>query len=896
MSLATPDESLELREARGVATRPRAAIPSRPTSPQCSVPIRVYLADPSATPQPITVGVPFPKGALQDSGHLRLLDEGGRSLPLQARVLARWPDDSARWILVDSILGPSGLGCRRWVLSESPPGHDGPCSPAIRVEAEGAGFVVDTGMATFTVGGQGMPLLRAVAEGREVIVPGSFRVVLTDTRGRSSTPSMTGIILEEAGPVRATLRLTGRFPGRDGCRLTARLSFVAGTGLVRLRLTVHNPKRARHPGGIWDLGDPGSVHFASLVLALQLPRHRSGRITWRSEPGDPWRSIDRGDLAIYQDSSGGENWLSRNHVNRHGLVPCRFRGYRVRAGGEEGAGLRANPTVHVEGPDGRVSVAVPEFWQQFPKAVEVRGSTVRIGLFPGQAGDPFELQGGERKRHEIWLDFGPAEGGQSLPLDWVHRPARAHVDPEWSSETGAIPYLTPAAAAFGGRLESLLAAVVDRCEGLAARREIIDEYGWRHYGEVYADHEAAHFEGAPPVVSHYNNQYDVLQGLVLQWLRSGDPRWFDLFDPLARHVIDIDIYHTTRDRAAYNGGLFWHTDHYRDAATSTHRAYSRANRKSAGRRYGGGPCAEHNYATGLLSYHYLTGDPDAREAVIALADWVVAMDDGARNLLGLIDDGPTGLASVTREPDYHGPGRGCGNSVAVLLDGWLASGRRSYLDLAAELIRRVMHPDVDVATLELSDSERRWSYTVFLSALVRYLSIKAEIGELDGDYAYGRASLLNLASWMLEREEPYLDHPEALEYPTETWAAQELRKANVMRLAAEYADDPLRAELLRRSGELAERAWSDLMQFETRRVARALAIVMIEGTRDAYLCSTRPAVAPRPTGDHDHGRPRPFTPQKRRVHAQLRTPLGIVRAMIRLADARRWRRVLRRGG
>ena len=56
-----------------------------------------------------------------------------------------------------------------------------------------------------------------------------------------------------------------------------------------------------------------------------------------------------------------------------------------------------------------------------------------------------------------------------------------------------------------------------------------------------------------------------------------DPRWRVLMDDLARHVADIDIYHTVEDKAAYNGGLFWHTCHYVDAGTSTHRSYPRAN-------------------------------------------------------------------------------------------------------------------------------------------------------------------------------------------------------------------------------------------------------------------------------------------------------------------------------
>src|SRR5437879_13192633 len=107
------------------------------------------------------------------------------------------------------------------------------------------------------------------------------------------------------------------------------------------------------------------------------------------------------------------------------------------------------------------------------------------------------------------------------------------------------------------------------------------------------------------------------------------------------------------------------------------------------------------------------------------------MDDGTATVFALVDDGPTGLASRTTQADYRGPGRGCGNSVNALLDGWLVSGERRFLDKAEALIRRCVHPLDDVAARDLLNVESRWSYTVFLSALARYLGLKAESGEVD---------------------------------------------------------------------------------------------------------------------------------------------------------------------
>jgi hypothetical protein len=869
---------------------PAAAALAEPA--RWSLPLRVDGS--GAGPQPVTLGVPFAKGTLVD-GKTILWDAEEREVPVQTTPLSRWSDGSVRWLLLDFVVDGPAEGASRWALRPAGEVRTLPASRLV-VEDTDQAVVIRTGAAVFHVDRQVFrPFTRVQFGGRDLLQDNSCRTVLTDAKGGTELPRIDSIAVEASGPVRATVCLQGSFAGRVRCRFEARLCFWAGTGLVRLRLTLHNPNRARHAGGLWDLGDPGSLLFRDLSLEAALAGPDAPEVRWTADSGEAPRALSGDVLEVYQDSSGGENWRSRNHVNRDGRVPCSFRGYRVRDGRGETFGLRASPVVSLRGPAGTVTVAVPEFWQQFPKALEVDRGTLRVRLFPRQFGDLFELQGGEQKTHTVWLHFGPAGERSGLPLQWVHRPARAQAPPEWYVASGAVPDL-PLPSPDGGRLERLLTEAVAGPNSFFARREVIDEYGYRHYGEVYADHEASHYDGPPPLVSHYNNQYDVVHGALRQYWRTGDPRWFDLLDPLARHVRDIDVYHTTRDRAAYSGGLFWHTDHYRDAATATHRAYARANRRP-GRSYGGGPSNEHNYTTGLLHYSFVTGDPGARDAVLRLADWVLAMDDGRRNVFGLLDDGPTGLASSTASPAYHGPGRGAGNSVNALLDAWLLTGQRHYLDYAEALVRRCVHPADDVTRHDLLNVEARWSYTVFLVVLARYLDLKAEAGEQDSMFRYARAALLRYAAWMVVHEEPYFDHPEKLEYPTETWAAQELRKANVFRLAARYAPEPLHGRLLQCGEAFAERAWRDLLGFESRTVTRALALVLSEGTRDAALRSCPPPPAA-PVEDETFPPPETFVPQRQRIRAMLKTPGGLVRALARLANVNNWMRFLaaRRGG
>jgi hypothetical protein len=815
-----------------------------------------------------------------------LRDHNGKPLPAQYTPLARWSDGSSKWVLLDCLSSATPEGACRWQLEAGPDPEDRGAWPPMQIQGPPEPFLVTTGNQAFRVGPSPTSFLQVHHPGPVSKLRGQARLVLTNADGKEMVGQIEGVHGERTGPVRTTVRLEGTFPNLAPCRFCAWLSFFAGTGLVQVCLTLHNPRRAKHAGGLWDLGDPGSLLFRDLTLEVAL-EEADPALFWCAEPGQPWQAT-AGPVEIYQDSSGGANWRSPNHVNRHGEVPCAFQGYRVRTREEQRTGLRANPLLSLRGQTTTLTAALPNFWQQFPKAIEAENHTLRVRLFPGQCADLFELQGGEQKTHTVWLSFDGPEQATETALDWVHQPPLIRAAPEWYAACGVLPSLLPPRTEPPDRLDRFLTDAVAGPRSFLAQRERVDEYGWRHFGEVYADHEDEFYQGPSPAISHYNNQYDLVQGTLVQYYRTGDRRWLELHEPLARHVIDIDIYHTTLDRAAYNGGLFWFTDHYKSAATCTHRTYSRANQPPGKVPYGGGPGSSHCFSTGLLLHYYRTGDPSARAAVLSLADWVQAMDEGSRNILGVLDEGPTGLASCTTTDDYHGPGRGPGLSIHALLDGWQVSGNRRYLGKVEELIRRCIHPTDDVPAHDLLNVELRWSYTVFLSALARYLEVKAEADELDCSYAYARASLLHYARWMLEHEEPYYDHPEKLEYHTEAWAGQELRKANVFRLAAAHAGEPLRARLLEKGENFAARAWTDLLRFERRNSARGIALVLAEGTRDLWFRRQPPPSFPPPRGEFEFAQPEPFLGQKARVRRQLKSIRGLARALLRFIHPKTW--------
>jgi len=822
--------------------------------------------------EPVTVGVPFPQGTVWESAGLTLWDMKGRECPVQMRPVAQWIDGSVKWALLDFRADVEASTQTIYQLRFSPDLPSGLQSPTLDVDETLEHLIVNTGSVMFYLNRRlCKPFDRVVFGGIDLIAgQGSF-FVLTDDAGQPYQPHIDDFAIETSGPLRVTIRARGDMQSASGKSLTrfaVRLSFHAGSGFVEMRIMLHNPKAARHPSGLWDLGDEGSIYFKDLSLKLPLRTQNAPYITWTTRPLQPLKKHIAPELEIYQDSSGGENWQSKNHVNRLGQVKQSFRGYRVKAGDclvEEGH--RATPTVAITGGNGGVAGAIDKFWQNFPKAIEADGNALALRIFPGLYNDVFELQGGEQKTHSIYLQFyGPGE--DQPDLSWVHERLIPRAAPDCYAESKACSYLSPLSQDRDVECQQLIDRAISGSHSFFARREIIDEYGWRHFGDLYADHEAVGHTGSTPLVAHYNNQYDVIYGAIIEYFRGGDSRWFELASDLAKHVINIDIYHTEEDRPAYNGGLFWHTDHYLDAGTATHRSYSKAALVSRNAiTYGGGPSNEQNYTSGLLHYYYLTGDETAREAVLSLADWVINMDDGSQRPFGLIDRRPTGLSSSTASRDYHGPGRGPGNSINALLDAYILRREDRYLDKAEDLIRRCIHPKDNIQTRNLDDPEHRWSYLVFLQVLGKYLDVKINEAEIDYMYGYAQASLLHYAEWMLGHEVPYATVLHKVEIPTETWPAQDIRKSVVFYLAAKHAVGSLRERFREKAAFFFQTCIRDLLSFSTCHLARPIVLLLTNAYVHSYFQQhPQEEASPQLKTVYDFGQPQVFSHQFAELH------------------------------
>ncbi len=201
--------------------------------------------------EPVTIGVPMPRGLLKDTSKLCVVGPGGKKIPAQFDVLMCWyptpkhPDaeKSIRWVLVDFQADVPAGGKSTYRLTDHGAGPRPGTRVTVRKDAQGV--TVNTGPLKFSVNGRAFRLFDSVVlDGKEVMsaaetdglcVEGMDRKhyyaskdlreppVLTDdnyrTRGMGSDTYLKGcqhnpperlrVVVEKSGPMRAVVMIDG---------------------------------------------------------------------------------------------------------------------------------------------------------------------------------------------------------------------------------------------------------------------------------------------------------------------------------------------------------------------------------------------------------------------------------------------------------------------------------------------------------------------------------------------------------------------------------------------------------------------------------------------------------------------------------------------------------------
>ncbi len=622
----------------------RAAPPAQPETraDTCSVPLTVRNPHPFAVDGvPITAGVPIPRGELAGPEQVRLVrgaGEGEAEVPAQIRLAARWPDGSAKWLFVTFMASGPASAASEYRLEYGRQVAPRAVADGISVDEDASGVTVDTGALSLRINAQGNLVDVGRTDGPAPLPGAACCTQAVDVEGARYDTS-TGeaqITIEEAGPIRAVVKVVSSLAGADGAglmRIEKRLEAYRGAGFIRIHHTfvVDRPEKFteldalsyRIPASAGRRWEVGLVDGEPIALGASTPA--------------VWQRFDDELVTVGQDKE----------TPQEGRIVG-----SIISDDEEG-----------------VAVAVRDFWQNYPKGFSVRDDGLHVDLCPAfepglYDAFPFEEEGhhlyyylldgkyrlkrGVAKTHEIVLGFGPrARREQRCAL--LERPLVATAPPEWYCGSKAFYDVAPRNPEHFKLYEE---AIDKNLEAYVARRQRQQDFGMLNYGDWYGERGT----------NWGNIEYDTQHAFFLEYIRSGNPEAFFLGHATELHNRDIDTVHASDDPheiGAVYVHQMCHVGEYYDKPVPGALGYPR-----------GGYTVSHAWTEGHFDHYFLTGDPRSYETGCAVADFFT------RKQLGRPYD-----FSTCRTPGWH---------LIMLAAAYAATDDPYYLNAAKVVVRRVL--------------------------------------------------------------------------------------------------------------------------------------------------------------------------------------------------------------
>jgi hypothetical protein len=621
---------------------------------------------------PVAVGVPFPVGELADAERVAVVDANGRAVPAQITVGTRWwaRGGSVQTLLVRFVADPQAKGYRL-VHGEGAPANPASDHP-VSVTRDGDLVTVTNGPLALRFAREAGGPVESISY--DANRDGRFDETETalgagglfELAAAGDTAPPTSIEVEEDGPVRAMVAVRGRLGtgGAERLSYVLRLQVWAGwpavladctltqdTGRVfadvdgiELRFGLpRGGKEVRTDGGeAFSLGAGDDLRLLQLgperaqtIAGLDNPdfvRINDERKTWRSPEEDGlWERDERRKAFEATWSVNGE---------------------------ERGWGARTNglTTVTSEGRPWSLTAAVRWFWQLHPKSVSVGPEGLSLGLLP-KVDRPHHIHLGTAKTHTVLLAFHGADDVQAAEeyRRGLDRPPMFHPSPQWMCASGVWGPIRPKAP---GQFRYYEDRVEDWVDGQFVNSvERSELYGVWDYGDLlYSGGQWLNMETA------------LDYGLFVQFLRTGERKYWDYFERAINHFRDVDtsrgelaegqfdyglwlmpgympeklarecarddevgeklradLFYYLGDQPPPMGGLRRHSfSHYQNAGF-TPAALDTKDEYKRGRLYGG-TCTigGHGWFIGTIAHHMLTGDPYSLETAKLSGELILA--------------------------------------------------------------------------------------------------------------------------------------------------------------------------------------------------------------------------------------------------------------------------------
>ena len=553
-----------------------------------------------------TWGVPWPKGQLPKDSTFALQTDDGSAVAVQSWPLASWPDGTLKW--TGHAIGSSALAAGFRLAPGTPAAPPTPVT-ATRSGSEVrlANGVVDVRIAT-----SGYIVIRSISRGARTTAQNGRLVLLLQNRpDDDSTATQTswagvidGVDIEQSGPVRAVVKVTGRYrvnggssgrailpwtlrvylgAGDESIRLAhsfiwdadAEHDFVRGLGL-ELAVPMTDEAHNRHvrfgtaSGGIWGepvrvltglRRDPGAAVRAAQVAGVATPPVSQ----WSAQVQAGYQDLALwNDFTIFQESPDHFSVWKRTTSEGSWLKHA-------------GHGSRASGFGYVGGVSGGLGVGIRDFWQRFPRSLDVRAASTdsaTITLWSwSPLGGAMDLRHYDTVAHGLDLSYEDVQEGFSTPQGvarstdmqlWAFEatPSRDTITALSTTLTAQPQIVAPAAWYHGAgvfgrwslpdRSTSARATLEDSiARDVTFYRGQVDErawYGFWHYGDVMHTYDSDRHTWRYDVGGYAWDNAELGTDAMLWYafLRSGDPATFRLARAMTQHVSEVDVHHSGR--------------------------------------------------------------------------------------------------------------------------------------------------------------------------------------------------------------------------------------------------------------------------------------------------------------------------------------------------------------
>ncbi len=573
-------------------------------------------------------GIPFPVRCLPKGERLRVTGPDGAPVPAQTRTVARWPDGSAKMLLLAFPATVAAGETATYTVEAGEGVEPVPVVDALTLSEEAGLLRIDTGAIAVTVSTTNGRVVDDVRRGGRLLKRADevWELVLVDEHGRavaSGGPTVTETQIVDAGPLRALVVRKGSLADGQGTLVEYRMTLeaTAGSDHLRLEATIINRE------------DTAEVYLKRWSLQLARPDAARGLVRLG---------------------------LGETHAANAGAVLYQHREDLLSWTGDDGARTRAEAKapgfVRLPG----MAAGTRWFWQRYPQAIRFEQGAVRFDFIPeplddgdlpmrwrdrmlertdrysvGGVGYPqspgkmglFRLAQGEALSQEMLFVLDGRdidEPGEAIFAPLVAR-LRAAPDPAYACSTRAFGELSPADGAKYPRYETGLDGLYDR---YLQKREKRREYGFENFGD-----DTFEWGYGPSYTYWSNSEYDHHHGFALQYVRSGDPKWWELCEETARHYRDVVVIHHAAPGSHRLGGprhhnatSVWMPQHDEQYWIADHTM--------------SGASAGHSWVEGMIDYWFLTGDPWAEEVLHELAEWYCDIVEHNRYGAGGQERGP----------------------------------------------------------------------------------------------------------------------------------------------------------------------------------------------------------------------------------------------------------------